>query len=116
MNKQKQKIIHRKRRHKRVRSKIRGAAEAPRISVFRSSKHLYAQAIDDATGKTLFFAGDFKMKEKNKIKKSLKVGKMLGEAMKKAGMAKAIFDRGGFKYHGRVKTLAEGLRNAGIKI
>ena len=115
MNKEKQKLKNRKRRHNRVRAKINGSVKVPRVSVFRSSKHIYAQAIDDVSGKTLFSAGDFKIKEKNKIKRSLKVGETLGEAMKKVGFTEALFDRSGFKYHGRVKALADGLRNAGLK-
>ena len=116
LSKQKQKLQKRKRRHSRVRAKISGSAEVPRVSVFRSSRHIYAQAIDDASSKTVFSANDAKIKEKNKTKKAAKVGENLGELMKKNGVKKALFDRGGFSYHGRVKAVAEGLRSAGIKI
>ena len=116
MNKQKKKLLNRKRRHNRVRAKISGSAKIPRVSVFKSARHVYAQAIDDDSGKTIFSANDVKIKEKNKTGRSLKVGENLGELMKKNGIKKALFDRGGFNYHGRVKALAEGLRSAGIKI
>lgn len=112
----KQKALNRKRRHNRVRAKISGTSKVLRVAVFKSAKHVYAQAVDDANGKTIFSASDLKTKEKNKTKKSLKVGEVLGGLMKKEGITKAIFDRGGFKYHGRVKALAEGLRSAGVKI
>ncbi len=111
----KKKRADRIKRHKRVRAKIIGTKEVPRVSVFRSAKHIYAQVIDDASGKTLLFSSDDALKESNKIKKSLKAGELLGETMKGKGILKAVFDRGGFKYHGRVKALADGLRNAGIK-
>lgn len=88
----------------------------PRISVFRSAKHIYAQVVDDTAGKTIFSVSDGKLKEKNKIKKSFMAGEMLGQTIKKEGVSKVIFDRGGFKYHGRVKALAEGLRSAGVKL
>lgn len=112
----KHKILSRKRRHKRVRAKVSGTSKMPRVAVFKSASHIYVQAVDDTKGKTILFANDLKTKDKNKTKKSLKVGEALGELMKKEGITKALFDRGGFKYHGRVKALAEGLRSAGIKI
>ncbi len=118
-NKQKQKKLHRQRRHNRVRAKISGTSKVPRVAVFKSAKHIYAQAVDDTKGKTILSANDLKTKasvEKNKTKKALKVGETLGELLKKEGIEKALFDRGGFKYHGRIKALAEGLRSAGIKI
>lgn len=111
----KKKRAGRTKRHKRVRAKIIGTKETPRVSVFRSSKHIYAQVIDDASGKTMFFSSDVDLKESDKIKKSLRAGELLGEIIKGKGIVKIVFDRGGFKYHGRVKALAEGLRNAGIK-
>ena len=115
MNASKKKMTGRLQRHKRVRAKISGTKEVPRVSVFRSSKHVYAQVIDDTTNKTLFSTSDADLKESNKTRNSLRAGELLGEVIKGKGIVKIIFDRGGFKYHGRVKALAEGLRNAGIK-
>lgn len=115
MNHSKKKRTSRIRRHKRVRVKIIGTKEIPRISVFRSSKHIYAQAIDDVARKTLFFGSDADLKESSKTKNSLRAGEILGETMKRRGILKIVFDRGGFKYHGRVKALAEGLKSVGIK-
>lgn len=112
----KQKLRGRKRRHARVRSKLSGTSKVPRISVFRSVKHIYAQAVDDTKKTTLFSASDKSLKEKDKTKKSFKVGQLLGGLVKKEGFSKVLFDRGGFKYHGRVKALAEGLRDAGLKL
>lgn len=115
MNLAKKKRIDRVKRHKRVRAKIFGTKEIPRISVFRSSKHIYAQVVDDTANKTLFSKNDVNLKGTNRIKDSGRVGELLGEIIKNQGILKVIFDRGGFKYHGRVKALAEGLRKAGIK-
>jgi len=116
MNSNKQKIINRKRRHGRVRAKIKGNSVVPRVAVFKSSQHIYAQVIDDEKRITLLSVSDSETKGKNKTQKSLEAGEKLGANMKKSGIEKAVFDRGGFKYHGRVKSLADGLRNAGIKI
>ncbi|OGN12831.1 MAG: 50S ribosomal protein L18 [Candidatus Yanofskybacteria bacterium RIFCSPHIGHO2_02_FULL_43_15c] len=115
MNIHKKKLKDRIRRHKRVRAKITGTKEVPRVVVFRSAQHVYAQVVDDQAGQTVLSTNDFKLKEPDKIKKSLQVGEILGEELKKKGMYKIIFDRGGFKYHGRVKALADGLRSAGIQ-
>jgi large subunit ribosomal protein L18 len=116
MEKQKQKRIHRQRRHHRVRAKITGSAELPRVAVFRSLKYIYSQVIDDAKGKTICSINDLKIKEKNKTARSFRAGEMLGELVKKKNISKVLFDRGGFKYHGRVKALAEGLRKSGIQL
>ncbi|HEY4484619.1 MAG TPA: 50S ribosomal protein L18 [Candidatus Paceibacterota bacterium] len=116
MIKKTNKIIQRRKRHIRVRAKISGTEKVLRISVFRSAKHVYAQAINDTIGKTVFSVSDNDMKEKNKIKKSFTAGEVLGQAIKKEGISKVLFDRGGFKYHGRVKALADGLRSAGLKL
>ena len=102
-------------RHKRVRAKIIGIKEVPRVSVFRSASYIYAQVVDDKSGKTFLSVNDIKLKDTNKIKNSLQTGQLLGEELKKKGVTKIVFDRGGFKYHGRVKALADGLREAGIK-
>ena len=115
MNTSKKKRKDRIKRHKRVRAKIGGTKEVPRISVFRSAKHIYAQVVDDQAGRTSFLINDVKLKEPNKTKSSLRTGELLGEELKKKGIDKIVFDRGGFKYHGRVKALADGLRSAGIK-
>jgi|SRR3989344_6939700 len=115
MNSIKKKIKDRLRRHKRVRAKVEGTAAAPRVAVFRSAQHVYAQAVDDQVGQTLLSVNDLKLKEPNKIKSSLRVGEMLGGELKKKGINRIVFDRGGFKYHGRVKALADGLRSVGIQ-
>ncbi|TSC74386.1 MAG: large subunit ribosomal protein L18 [Parcubacteria group bacterium Gr01-1014_44] len=115
MNQSKKKRAGRIKRHKRVRAKITGTKDVPRLSVFRSSKHIYAQVIDDTAGKTLLAVSDAELKEADKTKRSLRAGESLGEMIKEKGIIKIVFDRGGFKYHGRVKALAEGLRSAGIK-
>ncbi len=117
-------------RHRRVRAKIQGTASRPRIAVFKSNRFTYAQVIDDTTGKTLLNVSDYagkpssrgqaegkaKASKGNKTAKATAAGQKLAEALKAKGINEAIFDRGGFKYHGRVKALADGLRNAGIKI
>jgi len=109
-------------RHRRVRAKIRGTSERPRVAVFKSNQYVYAQVIDDETGKTLVSVSNYggkKSKTKTKSKKSeeaAKVGEALAEKMKGIGVVEAVFDRGGFKFHGRVKALADGLKKGGIKI
>lgn len=118
MNNIKKKRKDRIRRHKRVRAKIIGTKEIPRVAVFRSAKYIYAQVVDDKLGRSSFSLNNIKTKAKkdeNKTKSSLQTGQLLGEELKKKGIDKIIFDRGGFKYHGRVKALADGLREAGIK-
>lgn len=105
-------------RHQRVRGKISGTAERPRLSVFRSEKHIYAQIIDDVAGKTLVSASsvekDFEGSGSNK-EAARKVGKTIGERAVKAGIEEVVFDRGGYIYHGRVQELAEGAREGGLK-
>ncbi|OGN21733.1 MAG: 50S ribosomal protein L18 [Candidatus Yanofskybacteria bacterium RIFCSPLOWO2_01_FULL_41_33] len=110
-------------RHKKVRAIITGTAVRPRVSVFKSNKHIFAQIIDDENQKTIVSASDMisktKTKEKTKAKKSeraFKVGESLAIQMQEKNIKEAVFDRGGFKYHGRVKSLADGLRKGGIKI
>ena len=107
----------RKRRHKRVRSKIAGTPERPRLNVFRSEKHIYAQVIDDTKGVTLCAASsvekDFDGSGSNK-EGATKVGKMIAERAKKKGIETVVFDRGGYIYHGRVKELAEAAREGGL--
>ena len=105
-------------RHNRVRGKISGTAERPRLSVFRSEKHIYAQIIDDAAGKTLVAASSvekgFEGLGGNK-EAARKVGKTVAERAVKAGIEEVVFDRGGYIYHGRVQELAEGAREGGLK-
>lgn len=121
MNSAKSKIIKRKIRHRRVRAKIIGTGERPRLAVFRSNKHIYAQLIDDQDQKTLAQSDDFSLAIKKgktrgqKTDLSKNVGLALGKVMLEKGFSKIVFDRGGYKYHGRVKALAEGLKEAGIK-
>lgn len=112
------KIESRQRRHKRIRSKIFGTKNCPRLCVFRSSKHIYLQLIDDEAGRTLVSASDLELKSKNKIKKvdkAKKVGKLIAQKAKKKKITKIVFDRGGYKFHGRVKAVAEGAREEGLQ-
>lgn len=104
----------RKRRHRRVRAKIKGTAEVPRLCVFRSAKHIYAQLIDDETGKTLASADDSKTK-KTGIIAAQEIGKEIAKKAIDQKIKKVVFDRGGYKYHGRVKALAEAARKGGLK-
>lgn len=107
--------LARLRRKRRVRAKISGTAERPRLSVFRSNSHIYAQLIDDVTGATLVQASDIKSKKGNKTESATTVGKTIAEAAKKAKITECVFDRNGYKYHGRVKALAEGAREGGLQ-
>ncbi len=105
-------------RHSRVRGKISGTAERPRLCVFRSEKNIYAQIIDDTAGKTLVSASsvekDFGCSGSNK-EGARKVGKLIGERAVAKGIEECVFDRGGYIYHGRVQELAEGAREGGLK-
>ena len=106
------------RRHRRVRGKIRGTAERPRLLVFRSNRGIFAQLVDDASGKTLAGASWTALPKSfkgDKTEQAAEVGKALAEAAKKAGVDTAVFDRGGYLYHGRVKALADGAREGGLK-
>ncbi|MCL2401344.1 MAG: 50S ribosomal protein L18 [Oscillospiraceae bacterium] len=107
----------RKRRHRRVRGKISGTAERPRLNVFRSDKHIYAQIIDDTAGNTLCAASslekEFEGSGGNKDA-ARKVGQMVAERAKAKGIETVVFDRGGYIYHGRVKELAEAAREGGL--
>ncbi len=108
-------------RKKRIRKKIFGTTERPRLSVFRSSKHIYAQIIDDTSGHTLVAASSLEpvVKEQpkfdDKISKANYVGKLLGERAVAKGVGKVVFDRNGFLYHGRVKAVSDGAREAGLE-
>lgn len=110
----------RQRRHIRVRKNIDGTAVRPRLNVFRSDKHIYAQVIDDAAGHTLVSASSVDvevrgaMKGKNKTEQAKVVGRVVAERAIDAGLKQVVFDRGGYKYHGRVKALADAAREAGL--
>jgi large subunit ribosomal protein L18 len=112
---------HRERLHSRLRRKISGSTERPRLCVFRSSRHIQAQVIDDVQGKTLAYAGSLDKDVRGQIKgggnvaAAKVVGKAIAERAKSAGVEKVVFDRGGYQYHGRVKALAEAAREAGLK-
>jgi len=120
------KLINRKAVRQRIRYRIRkkvgGTPERPRVAVFRSLKHLYAQAIDDVNGKTLMQASSQdkelrpKLDNKCNLDTAKQVGQLLGERMKAAGISNAVFDRGGFIYHGRIKALAEAVRASGVTL
>lgn len=121
MNRPKSKSEHRTRRHIRIRSRVEGAAEKPRLIVFRSLKFTYAQLIDDASGKTLAAAHDMQSsktsgskKKGTKLERAAEVGKELAEKAGKAGIKACVFDRNGYKYHGRVKAVADGAREGGL--
>ena len=107
----------RERRHRRVRGKISGTAERPRLSVARSNKRIYAQLIDDERGHTIAAAGSHEaaLRGLSKGAAAGEVGKLLAERAKEAGVGRVVFDRGGYKYHGRVKALAEGAREGGLE-
>lgn len=111
-----QKQLNRLRRKARVRSQISGSAEKPRLSVFRSGAHIYAQLIDDVAGKTLGAASDLKADSKTtKTQRAATVGATIAEAAKGLKIKEVVFDRGGFSYHGRVKALADAARDGGLK-
>jgi large subunit ribosomal protein L18 len=107
----------RDRRRKRVRGKVTGTAERPRLSVFRSNAGISAQLVDDVNGSTLAAAGWQQLKKSlkgNKTEQAREVGKLLAAGAKQAGIERCVFDRGGYLYHGRVKALAEGAREGGL--
>lgn len=121
MGKTNPKLVARLKRKKRVRRKIAGVAERPRLSVFRSAKHIYAQIIDDQQGRTLAAAStlskEFRAQgaELKKTEAAKLVGKLLAERAKAAGISKVAFDRNGFLYHGRIKELADSCREHGLE-
>jgi large subunit ribosomal protein L18 len=110
--------VARIRRHSRVREKVKGSAARPRLAVYRSLNQIYAQLIDDTAGRTLLAASSLEAKDakQKKAERAKAVGAALGERAKKAGIGEVVFDRGGYRYHGRVKALAEGVRAAGVKV
>jgi large subunit ribosomal protein L18 len=109
------------RRHRRVRKKVRGTAARPRLCVFRSLSHIYAQVVDDDSGRTLAAASDLEAELRSDGKAGTKtaiagkVGALVGRRSRETGIEQVIFDRGGYRYHGRVKALAEAAREAGLK-
>jgi large subunit ribosomal protein L18 len=109
----------RARRHRRVRKKVRGTAERPRLAVFRSNNHIYAQVIDDVAGRTLASAStadaSIKGGATGNVDAAAKVGTLVAERAKAAGVEKVVFDRGGFRYHGRVAALADAARAGGLE-
>ena len=114
-------IVGRERRKLRIRKKVNGTAERPRLSVFRSARHIYAQVIDDTSGKTLAAASTLskdlegKLAEDNKVEAAKKVGTLIAKACKDKGITKIVFDRNGYLYHGRVSALAQAARDAGLE-
>ena len=104
-------------RHRRVRRKVAGTAQRPRLAVFRSNRHIYAQLVDDRSAHTLAAASDVNaLADANKTARAREVGKTLAKAAKEAGIQRVVFDRGGRLYHGRVQALAEGAREGGLQI
>src|SRR3954463_1044120 len=109
--------VKRLRRRRRVRSKVHGTAERPRISVFRSNRGIFAQVIDDEAGRTLASVQwtEDALRSLKPMEQASEAGKLLASRAKEAGIDTAVFDRGGYRYHGRVKALAEGAREGGLK-
>ena len=111
------KRLHRNKRHKRVRRRIVGTEERPRLSVYRSNVHIYAQLIDDYAGHTLVAADSREVGEAdNRTEAARKVGELVAARAADAGIQEVVFDRGGNKYHGRIAALAEGAREGGLKL
>lgn len=107
--------VKRIKRHKKIRKQIVGTSNRPRLSVFKSDQHIYAQIIDDSKGATLIADSDLKIKDGTKLDKALKVGEALAKKALKKKIKQVVFDRGGFIYHGRVAALAEGARKGGLE-
>jgi len=121
MTKGKTAVAARERRHQRVRRKVRGTAARPRLCVFRSLSHIYAQVIDDDAGRTLTAASDkeddlvSQLNGKPKTAVAGLVGRLIGQRAREKGIEKVVFDRGGYRFHGRVKALADAAREAGLR-
>ena len=115
------KDAHRRRIHARVRTRLAGTPERPRLNVYRSAAHIYVQIIDDRSGRTIVSASSVDKETKKGLKgggniaSAKAVGKIIAERGKAAGVTQVVFDRGGYKYHGRVKALADAAREAGLK-
>ncbi|HEX5013723.1 MAG TPA: 50S ribosomal protein L18 [Candidatus Limnocylindrales bacterium] len=108
----------RQKRHVRIRLRMEGSAERPRLAVFRSNSHIYAQVIDDASGRTLATAStvekELRGAKQTKTEEAAVVGRLVAERAKSAGVERVVFDRAGFRYHGRIKSLADAAREAGL--
>jgi large subunit ribosomal protein L18 len=104
----------RKRRHRRVRARVIGTPERPRLVVYRSLKHIYAQIVDDSVQRTLLTVTDQSLSGK-KSERSVEVGKLVAEKAKAAGITRVVFDRAGYQFHGRVKAVADGAREGGLE-
>ena len=115
MSKAKTAAAQRDRRHLRVRKKVAGTQARPRLVVFRSLKHIYAQLVDDAKNHTIATVGDQDIETMKKTEKATEVGKRIAERAKAAGITQVVFDRAGYQYHGRVKAVAEGARKGGLE-
>ncbi len=121
MDKAKEKQLARRRRHARVRRQVRGTSERPRLTVFRSLKHIHAQVVDDTRHHTLVAASTLdaevrgQLADKDKSAQAAVVGEVLAKRALEAGVERVVFDRGGYKYHGRVKSLADAARKAGLE-
>jgi large subunit ribosomal protein L18 len=107
--------IKRQNRHKKVRKTVNGTSDRPRLSVFKSAQHIYAQIIDDGSGKTLVAESDLKVTTGTKKDRATTVGENIAKKAVKEKITKVVFDRGGFKYHGRIAALAEGARKGGLQ-
>ena len=108
----------RRKRHDRIRLRLEGTESRPRLAVFRSNSHIYAQVIDDASGRTLAAAStiekELRGSKKSKTEEAAVVGRLVAERAKSAGVERVVFDRAGFRYHGRIKSLADAAREAGL--
>jgi large subunit ribosomal protein L18 len=105
----------RKRIHTRIREKLSGTTERPRLNVFRSLNHIYAQVIDDQKGETIASASSLKLKTGGNVAAAKEIGKAIADAATAKGVKKVVFDRGGFLYHGRIKALADAAREGGLE-
>jgi len=108
-------LAKRKRLHKKIRVRVVGSEARPRLSVFRSNKFIYAQIIDDNTGKTLVSVSDIKVETGNKVDRARTMGEQLAELASKVNITAVVFDRGGFRYTGRIAALADGARSKGLQ-
>lgn len=119
-SKTRQTLALRRRRHARVRIKVRGSAQRPRLAIFRSARHIVAQVIDDDAGRTLAAASsvekDLRSGATGNVDQAKAVGRLVAERAKAAGVERVVFDRGGFRYHGRVGALADAVREAGVEL
>jgi large subunit ribosomal protein L18 len=102
-------------RHLRVRNKVSGTPERPRLVVFRSLKHIYAQLVDDTIQRTIATVSDLGLEQGKKAERAAEVGKLIAERAKSAGITRVVFDRAGYRYHGRIKAVADGARKGGLE-